>query len=406
MAPVARRPRKPPGTGWLLGLHAPAAASLGRFGHALGADALGAIAELEAAERRARPHEVSRRRRLRAHAGADRSRGAPEDVAPDARAVALERRRPEAAPTASWRPRSSSWSPIRTRRMRSALRERATGTPIVPASFARLRSRTAPAGIARLAGGLEPVAPARVVGAAARPAGGARLHSAALPRRLRDRARQLAAARRRAHARRDPALAPGRGGPAPRAGGRRRRAAARRSAAPTAAADLADHERVFEISAPARRDRRPRRPPSGGGGDAGRGARRARAPGTRAARPPRFARPARCRRRRARPASRAGGRSSCSARRDGRTTCSRGCYRRSAPASTRARSIAGSSSATSMDPAAGTTCASACRRRAGTRRRVRGPVARPPRRRARAEAIVTARRGRRLSPRARSVPRR
>ena len=51
-----------------------------------------------------------------------------------------------------------------------ALREHATGAPIVPASLARLRSATAPAGIARLLVGLEPVAPARVLGAAARPA--------------------------------------------------------------------------------------------------------------------------------------------------------------------------------------------------------------------------------------------
>ena len=68
LAPVPRRPGKPAGTGWLLGLHAPAGASLGRFGHALGGGANDALAALEAAERQARPHEQRGRRRLRAGA--------------------------------------------------------------------------------------------------------------------------------------------------------------------------------------------------------------------------------------------------------------------------------------------------------------------------------------------------
>ena len=228
LAPVPRRPRKPPGTGWLLGLHAPAGASLGRFGHALGADALGAIAELEAAERRARPHGDLRRRRLRADAGADRSRGAPADVAPDARALALERSRPKPTPTTSWRPPRSSWSPIPTRRTRSRCANARPATPIVPASFARLRSRTAPAGIARLLVGwslwrqhaswalpLGPLAELAFIprlcldGFVIAPA------SWRLPPGVRTPAD-------------DPALAAGRRGPAPRAGRRRRRAAARR----------------------------------------------------------------------------------------------------------------------------------------------------------------------------------
>ena len=144
LAPTTRRPGKPPGTGWLLGLHAPGGASLGRFGHALGQAATDAIAEVEAAERKARPLETS------------------VDVAfsPTPPLTDLTAR-----PTTSRRTLAlSRWSdgdgelavadlelvadPDRPDAL--ALRERATGEPIVPASFARLRSRTAPAGIARL----------------------------------------------------------------------------------------------------------------------------------------------------------------------------------------------------------------------------------------------------------------
>ena len=54
----AREPRgAPPGTDWLLGLHAPAGASLGRFAHALGDDGQLALDDLAAAERALRPGE-------------------------------------------------------------------------------------------------------------------------------------------------------------------------------------------------------------------------------------------------------------------------------------------------------------------------------------------------------------
>jgi thiopeptide-type bacteriocin biosynthesis protein len=148
LAPVPRRPGRPPGTGWLLGLHAPAGASLGRFGHALGTEATAAIADLEAAERKARPLEISvdvafspapewtdlatrprsPRRTLaltRWPVDGDADDG---DLAPDALDLVADPDAPD----------------------QLALRERATGTPIVPASFARLRSLTAPGGIARL----------------------------------------------------------------------------------------------------------------------------------------------------------------------------------------------------------------------------------------------------------------
>ncbi|HSY40272.1 MAG TPA: thiopeptide-type bacteriocin biosynthesis protein, partial [Polyangia bacterium] len=57
LVPAPRRPGAPAGTGWLLGLHAPAGASLGRFLHALGAPLVEACAEIAAAERRLRPEE-------------------------------------------------------------------------------------------------------------------------------------------------------------------------------------------------------------------------------------------------------------------------------------------------------------------------------------------------------------
>jgi thiopeptide-type bacteriocin biosynthesis protein len=57
LVPAPRPTGRPPGTGWLLGLHAPAGASLGRFVHALGAPLAAACAEIAAAERRLRPDE-------------------------------------------------------------------------------------------------------------------------------------------------------------------------------------------------------------------------------------------------------------------------------------------------------------------------------------------------------------
>ena len=51
VVPTRPRPRTPPGTGWLLGLHAPAGASFGRFAHALGPAMDAALSELDAAER-------------------------------------------------------------------------------------------------------------------------------------------------------------------------------------------------------------------------------------------------------------------------------------------------------------------------------------------------------------------
>jgi len=57
LMPARRPPGASPGTGWLLGLHAPAGASLGRFVHALGTPLADACAEIAAAERGRLPSE-------------------------------------------------------------------------------------------------------------------------------------------------------------------------------------------------------------------------------------------------------------------------------------------------------------------------------------------------------------
>jgi len=144
LAPSTRRPGKPPGTGWLLGLHAPAGASLGRFGHALGQAATDAMAELEAAERKARPLETSVDVAF-----------APTPALTDLAARPTTARRTLAL--SRWNDGDGALAVADLELVADpdqpdalALRERATGDPIVPASFARLRSGTAPAGIARL----------------------------------------------------------------------------------------------------------------------------------------------------------------------------------------------------------------------------------------------------------------
>jgi lantibiotic biosynthesis protein len=57
LSPAREPPRAAPGTGWLLGLHAPAGATWGRFAGALGTPMREALAELAAAEKQARPGE-------------------------------------------------------------------------------------------------------------------------------------------------------------------------------------------------------------------------------------------------------------------------------------------------------------------------------------------------------------
>jgi thiopeptide-type bacteriocin biosynthesis protein len=58
LSPAREPPRSPAGTDWLLGLHAPACASWGRFAAVLGQPMAKALAELAAAEEKARPGEA------------------------------------------------------------------------------------------------------------------------------------------------------------------------------------------------------------------------------------------------------------------------------------------------------------------------------------------------------------
>jgi class I lanthipeptide synthase len=149
LAPVARR-SAPEGTGWLLGLHAPAGSSWGRFAAALGAPLSRALDELAAAERAARPvvetldvsfspspaladlcaHPRVRRRALALSTW-------PEDDTSDGD-LCPEDLELVADPSAE--------SPL-------ALRARGGGGPLVPSPLARVRSAAAPAGTTRLLAG-------------------------------------------------------------------------------------------------------------------------------------------------------------------------------------------------------------------------------------------------------------
>ncbi len=59
LAPARNTPRKPPGSGWLLGLHAPAGASFGRFAEALGEPMTAALRALAVLEAQAHPGELA-----------------------------------------------------------------------------------------------------------------------------------------------------------------------------------------------------------------------------------------------------------------------------------------------------------------------------------------------------------
>jgi thiopeptide-type bacteriocin biosynthesis protein len=145
LSPAREPPRARPGTGWLLGLHAPGGASWGRFAAALGAPMREALAELAAAEMQARPGERAvdvvyapspALADLCAHPPVREAAlalvGWPEGVAVTPAELALV-----ADPSAA--------EPL-------ALRD-STSQPIAPSPLHRVRSATAPAGIYRLLAG-------------------------------------------------------------------------------------------------------------------------------------------------------------------------------------------------------------------------------------------------------------
>ncbi len=160
----------PPRTAWLLGLHAPAGASWGRFAHALGPAFAGAFTALDAAERAAHPHQ----RRLDvayaptpaladlcAHPplrdGVLALSGWPEHALDDDARGEARRPIPGAVPEALQPGQLALVSGTgaadlalasgRARADDGGLRE------IVPSPLARVRSTTAPAGLYRLLAG-------------------------------------------------------------------------------------------------------------------------------------------------------------------------------------------------------------------------------------------------------------
>ena len=221
LAPVPRRPRQPPGTGWLLGLHAPAGASLGRFGHALGAEATQAMAGLEAAERRARPLEIATDV---AFAPAPALADLAARPKTSRRTLALSRwsqdSEDNATATANWRLPRSTWSPIpmcRTRsRCANARQAARSSRRRLPGCDSRPRPPGSPASWSAGASGAS-TPPGRCRSARSRswPTSPASASTASSSRP------RAGACRPGADARRHPALAPGRPGPAPRAARRR-----------------------------------------------------------------------------------------------------------------------------------------------------------------------------------------
>jgi thiopeptide-type bacteriocin biosynthesis protein len=145
LAPAREPPRSPPGTGWLLGLHAPAGASAGRFAAALGAPLAEGLAELAAHEPAARPGEealdvvfapsraladLCAHPPVRGRALALSGWPAGAAVVPAALALVAD---------------GAAAEPL-------ALRE-AAGQPVAPSPLHRVRSTTAPPGLHRLLAG-------------------------------------------------------------------------------------------------------------------------------------------------------------------------------------------------------------------------------------------------------------
>ena len=140
LIPTPPRRGQSPGTGWLLGLHGPAGASLGRFAHALGAAGAEALAEIAAAE----PPE-----RLDV-AFTPSAELADVCAHPPARGRALAISRWTAGDDVTLADLSLVAEPAQPDAL--ALRERARlgSAAVVPSPLWRVRSSTAPAGAARL----------------------------------------------------------------------------------------------------------------------------------------------------------------------------------------------------------------------------------------------------------------
>jgi thiopeptide-type bacteriocin biosynthesis protein len=145
LSPAREPARAAPGTGWLLGLHAPAGATWGRFAGALGAPMREALAELAVAETRARPGE-------RALDVAYAPSPALADVCahPPVREAALA--------LVGW-PEGAAVTPgelalvVDPAAAESLALRDSTLQPVAPSPLHRVRSATAPSGIYRLLAG-------------------------------------------------------------------------------------------------------------------------------------------------------------------------------------------------------------------------------------------------------------
>ncbi len=146
LAPCKPRAGKPPGEGWLLGLHAPAGASWGRFAHALPDGGATLLEPLRTAELRARPGE----RRMDVIF-------APSDGLGDI--CAHPPLRPTALALTGWPNENADALTVTLADLElcadaGALEPLAlrttTGVPVAPSALHRVRSTTAPGGIWRL----------------------------------------------------------------------------------------------------------------------------------------------------------------------------------------------------------------------------------------------------------------
>ncbi len=258
LVPVPARRGAPPGTGWLLGLHAPAGASFGRFAHALGPPMTATLAELAERERRAFPEEETVDVAF-----------APSPLLADLAAHPPTRGR--ALALTHWTTAESDLDapgsdaarrPRRSRRARVAGGyggDRSVAARPAPLGDRAGRRRTA-------TGRLEPAAPARPVGPAAGAVRRAGVRAAAVDRRLRRPPGELATPRAAAggeRRRRARALAAGGTGAAVRPGRRRGRDAPGRPGGAGRGGRPGRARARLRDLAPARRGRRSRRPPAG-----------------------------------------------------------------------------------------------------------------------------------------------
>jgi len=145
LSPAREPPRAAPGTGWLLGLHAPGGATWGRFAGALGVPMREALAELATAEEQARPRE----------------RALDVTYAPSPALADLCAHPPvrEAALALVGWPEGAAVTPGQLALVVDpaaaeplALRDQ-TSQPVAPSPVHRVRSATAPSGIYRLLAG-------------------------------------------------------------------------------------------------------------------------------------------------------------------------------------------------------------------------------------------------------------